>query len=77
MMGLAGLLGTVELKSRGSVCLWPVVPPEPGDFCRASFAWRGCPGPLGPCCAPQCNWKWLDMRQSRQASSEVPDIFCA
>ena len=28
MMGLAGLLGTVELKSRGSVCLWLFVPPE-------------------------------------------------
>ena len=28
MMALAGLLGTVELKSRGSVCLWPLVPPE-------------------------------------------------
>ena len=27
-MGLAGLLGTVELKSRGSVCLWLFVPPE-------------------------------------------------
>ena len=29
MMGLAGLLGTVELKSRWSVCLWLFVPPEP------------------------------------------------
>ena len=28
MMGLAGLLGTVELKSRWSVCLWLFVPPE-------------------------------------------------
>ena len=28
MMGLAGLLGTVELKSCWSVCLWLFVPPE-------------------------------------------------
>ena len=28
MMGLAGLLGTVELKSIWSVCLWLFVPPE-------------------------------------------------
>ena len=27
-MGLAGLLGAVELKSRWSVCLWLFVPPE-------------------------------------------------
>ena len=33
MMGLAGLLGTVELKSRWSVCLWLFVPPE---FSRVS-----------------------------------------
>ena len=29
-MGLAGLLGTVELKSRWSGRLWPLVPPEVG-----------------------------------------------
>ena len=36
MMGLAGLLGTVELKSRWSGRLWPLVPPELCWFIRTN-----------------------------------------
>ena len=48
MMGLAGLLGTVELKSRGSVCLWPLVPPEDPSRRRLRGDVRAGPGLGGP-----------------------------
>ena len=61
MMGLAGLLGTVELKSRWSVCLWLFVPPEHPQRAsvRAAASLLVAPGQAARLNPPSCVVAWV------------------